>query len=1142
MQIRQIIAKSTNSIGKLDAELLLAFVLRKNREFVITHPNKKLSALEQFKFSRLVHKKKKGYSVAMLTGHKEFFGLDFFVNKNVLIPRPETELMAEKVLEIITPKTTLIDIGTGSGCIPIAIAKNTKLKKVIVIDISKKALKIAKLNAQKNNVQIEFLKSNLLDKIKDIPKNTIITARNGITFKTTSTAIMRSSSSNVHKATATRLRSDLNLASITDEFAIEVPVEAVTSGTGGNIGRFSLISQNVSGVSNITNLSSFTGGTNAETDSEFRTRILSVFAGSNTGTVLGYETAIKNNSSVEDVVTVVPGDPLLTRDGTDVTTDSGGNLIVSDPGSGGKVDIYILGSNLDSNIDSFIYNDASGQNDPTDSSNDIILGQRDQDTTLSSSQRRVELLASNIIPYQPVSSILSVVGSLSGSNFIEKFTDFDGSIKGNYELLKDTGNFGGSVFGFDKLHFVSNEIELLDEEVTKGIFNGIDSLLFTDVTKIETITQNIFVTNENSTTSTTNRSSVQLLHTPVDTVNRVVNLTTGERYIVSSQNPDGADGEVNTTGRITISGSTLPVITDVLQVDYTWIKPYDNIFDFDNIEITNPFRTTQDSVDWSFGNLVVNEPSTISADPNGELIVVLTHPISKIFSINTYATETVVVSSGAVVLSVAVDNVIDMRRVSDGVEIFNTDESNGILSGTTLVTLPTDTLASDGDSVVVRFNATDIFAPDGYEQGTFEDDTIILSEGISDGYGTNLLTTYSADVRTLLPATNISALPASKSRNKFNLNGTLIGEQPTSNIIDSNENITNNLRRAASHIRITASSIGASGTINVTGTSFKKVSNALLTITSGNGYDINLSTLIKSDLGVSSLSDNVKVVKLQTVERVDISNSGVVTAVDNTYDIINYRINDNTFDIEDSIQDTSLNSTTVSLPRTTDNTEAILGTSDVIRVTFYYVVENDYEHLFFSRNGTQITDKLFTSVDRISVASGFVNAAGQTNGSILVQNYNQPISNTTYDVDYNYEAPKENERLTITFNSNSVLGETTLAIEDVRPITADVLIKEATAKDIDLTVRIVLLSEFSDSEQTVIQDAVDSATSFLNASSLGTTIDASDVVNNLYSVSGIDRVTIINFSTGTSGNVSSITASKKEYLRAGTISITSEER
>lgn len=979
-----------------------------------------------------------------------------------------------------------------------------------------------------NNLDVDIL----------IPSNTIVTARNGISFKTLNTVLMRSSSANVFRANATRLRSSLDLAGITDEFAVEISVEALTPGIGGNIGIFSLISQNVPGISNITNIDPFAGGTNSESDSEFRTRILSIFAGSNTGTALGYESTVRTDPNVLDVLTVEPGDPLLIRDGTQTVINAEGELVVTEPGSGGKVDIYVLGSRLQSGIDTFIFNDQSGTGDATHPNNDIILGQQGADPSLNVAQRRIELIGAGTLPLQPIAGVVSVVGSASGSNFVEQFVDEQGRVRGNYTLSKDEGDFGGSPFGFDKLSWVSNEIELTDESVTKGVFNGSDSLLFSDVTGISNITQDIFVTNENSITNNTDRSSVQLRHAPVRTVSRIVNLTTGERYVVTNQNPDGDAGDLNTTGRITISGSTLPVGTDVLQVDYTWVKPFDRFFDFDNLEDRNIFRSAQDSVDWSFANLVRYEPAVI--DAYGQ--VPLTHAISRVISVDTFVTENTTVNSGSVILSNTVSNVIDMRRVSDGVEVWNTDLFDGSLSGTTAVILPTDTLAEDGDIINVRYNAVDVFeGSDGYDDGTFEGKLVTLPENI-DGYNTDVLATYISNVNTLLPATELGALPATKDGYQFVVSSTLLGEQPTSHIRDGNGNIIKNLRRAASNIRITAAAIGSAGALGIVGTSVGKVVDALVVISSGNGYDIDLADAIKDDLGVTTLGSNIRVSQIESVERVNLDTSSVVESVDNVYDIINYRIANNTFDIERGIEDSSLNSTSVSLPRTSGNTEALLDTGDIVRVTFYYLVEEDTEQLFFSRNGQQTTDKVFFEVDRIQVSSGFLDSTGTLRGEIVVTNHNQPIANSTYEVDYDYTAPKENERITITFNSNDVPRNTTLSIEDVRPITADVLIKEADARVIDMSIRVVLLSEFIGQEQTVLQNAIDSVTTFLNANSLGGTIDASDVINNLYSVSGIDRARILNFSTGDSGNVLSVTAERNEYLQAGLIDIQIEER
>lgn len=974
-----------------------------------------------------------------------------------------------------------------------------------------------------------------------ITENTIFTARNGVTFRTTDTTLMSSANANVFRANATRLRADLELAGITDIFAVEVSVEAVTTGTGGNVGRFSLISQNIPGINNITNLNTFSGGINAESDAEFRNRILSVFAGSNTGTALGYETTIRTNPNVSDVIVVVPGDPLLIRDGTQTAVDIDGNLIVADPGTGGKVDIYILGQDLQSNIDSFIYNDQSGRNDATNSDNDFILGQQGEDPTLNSIQRRVSLIAENALPLQPVENIISVVGSLSGGNFIEKFTDVDGAVKGNFELIKDTGDLKGSPFGFDKLHWISNQVDLDDESSTKGVFNGSDALDFTDVLEIRKATQDILVTNENPTISTTNRSSIQLHHTPVRVVSRATNLTTGERYIVTNQNPDGTAGELNTTGRILISGNTLPAGTDILQVDYTWVMPFDNLADFDNLKNTNVFRTVQDSVDWSFSNLVSYEPATVVSS-GGDLIVEVTHNISRVLQVATFATQTVAVSNGTVILGTTVNNVIDMRRVSDGVEVFNTDLANGALSGTTNVILPTDTLAEDGDSILVRFNTEDLFAPDGYAPGTFENNTIILTDGVFDGYvPVNVLVSYVADVRTLLPTTNLEDLPALRDDNNFDVDGSILGEQPTSNLT-TNSVITNNLRLAPSNIRVDAASIGAPGTLGVFGTSSTKLTDVLVVITGGNGFDINLSSAILADLGTNVMPSTISISKVAKVERVNVNSSNIVSSIDTVYDIVNYRLRDNSFDLKNAVDDVSLGKTTMSLPRTSKNTEALLSTGDIVRITFYYIKTDDSELLFFSKNGNHTTDKRFATVERISVSSGFINSLGNLTGEITVSNTNQPRDNTSYDASYSYRAPKENERITITFNTNNAIRDATLSIENVRPITADVLVKAAIAKAIDITVRIVKTADTQLSDETIIQNASDTITTFLNANSLGTTIDASDVINVLYTVSGVDRVTILNFSTSNSGNLASITAEKNEFLQSGIVDVQIEER
>ena len=164
-----------------DAEILLAFVLKQPREFILAHPEIKLSGWQKFRFNRLIKKRQQGVPLAYLIGHKEFFGLDFLVNKHTLIPRPETEILVEAVLEKIKQNNangTLIDIGTGTGCISIAIAKSYPKISAFATDISRGALRVARHNARCNQVALTFLHGNLLEPVKQKISGAIIITAN----------------------------------------------------------------------------------------------------------------------------------------------------------------------------------------------------------------------------------------------------------------------------------------------------------------------------------------------------------------------------------------------------------------------------------------------------------------------------------------------------------------------------------------------------------------------------------------------------------------------------------------------------------------------------------------------------------------------------------------------------------------------------------------------------------------------------------------------------------------------------------------------------------------------------------------------------------------------------------------------------
>lgn len=986
-----------------------------------------------------------------------------------------------------------------------------------------------------------------LDADTTIPSGTVIRTRQNITFITVSTITAFTSQINALRATATRFREQLNIANITDEFAIEVSVEAQATGSSGNIAAYSVISHDAAGVNGVTNISSFAGGSDVESDSAFRSRILASFAGANVGTALAYRSTILDLPDSIDALVVEPGDPLMTRDGTIVATDADGNLFVSEPGSGGRVDIYVMGETIQSGTDSFVYNDQSGTQDPTDPDNDVILGQSDltTDTTLSLNTRRVNTLSgTDDIPNQPIISIVSVSGSASGPNFVEQFTDDDGNLQGNYVLVRDTGDAGGSPFGLDKLRWTSDRISLDGESRTKGALNSIDELSFTDVLEIPSISQDVAVTNENSTVSSS-RNFITTKHNPVRTVTRVFNVTTGERYTITDQTPDDT-GDINTTGRIQISGRTLPTVSDILQVDYIWIRDFDPNIDFDSLENKDSLNQAQDSVEWGFPNYIRDERKTVSLDAYDNLTFTTDLPISRLLSVNTFEEETVSVSIQAVTqakiiqVSKTVLNVAQIKDTSKtgSPEVFNTNADDGNFANL-IITLPTDTLAEAGDTVVVTYNLNDLLDVEGYDSGLVLNREVTLLPSDIVPNGTTISANYVTSLSNILPATDIGSLPI--STDGLNSFTGVDGYQPVINEF-SGSTIVSNKRRSPSALRVSVSGIPTRGTLKVVGTTINKYTGTYAA-TAGN---ISLAVLIRRAEGLplnAPIPSNISVARVTKIEKVEVNSIGTITGVDYTYDLTNYTIWSNNWDKANARSNSSLPKADVVVAPTDENNANEVTTGTNLRVTFYYEKVSDAETLFYSRNGTMITDKIFGHISSINRISGFQDAGGTVGGQLTIDTFTQPTASSAYFVDYDYTAPKENERITVNTEFNQLIVDATTAIEETRPITSDVLVKQATKIELDVEASIIISNAFRTREATVQQDVADNITATLSATALGTTLDTSDIIDNAYSVEGLDRIRITRFNiSDVSGTKISISAEKSEFLAPGTVTVTVEER
>lgn len=1304
------------------------------------------------------------------------------------------------------------------------VADKQSLRLVIGTDLDKLAKNFGIARKRSTSATgVALLTFSSLNSAINVNKGDIVISNNGFSYSVSVGTSILPSATNFYKSVASKFRDQLDFAGISDQYAVEVTVVATSAGSAGNVGRYAISRTNIAGISNVTNINVFTGGTDQETDASFRNRILSAFSGSSIGTALGYFNTAIGTNGVSDAFVIEPGNVLMTRDGTSVKTNPDGSKLIISEGSGGKVDIAILGSNLIENSDSFIYRDKSNNN-PTNIKNDIILGQVTGDENKTINRKRIDNLASGTLPTQPVEAILQVAGSISGSNFLPKSIDSLGRVSGNYELVKDTGVYGGSPWGFDKFHWVSDRISLFEEDRVKGQPFGQDSTTFTDVLEIPTIQQSLSIINENSSV-TTDRSIIKLLHTPLNNVTRVFNFNTGERYIITNQNYDNTS-PFNTTGRIQISGNTLPSPSDTLQVDYNWIVDYDQYSDYDGLQNTENPRPVTDSIDWGYASLVKKERILFELSPGNNFFVgTASHLINNIISADifsdaigevkkvtqgTFLSEMSVVINTLPVQTVTVDS-ITFRN--SNIELYNTAQNNGSFTNTaqivgidvlysTTIILPHDTLAEENDIVTVKLNSTNVFSS-ASDSGNFNGNQITIPTSLIDTAATKIVleVTYIANVSDLFSSSTTS-LPTSRVGNGYllnnnngfnnfsptnvsrrenqivkqnlslqyylelslssldyiltalkvlsvirlsdglelwnsdNLGSIIVGSSNNYQIIlngyntpainervlviyyaedirryqpfsysnevinsrielldvDSNtgkfttllNNLTdqasgvsfiinepntdivnftisdgyiedntisslsinfatlpdllnkelritsatnpnnngkydiisydsatnkisitntlsklnnnqisvirildgqelwnssgtvdiannrilfnanansgdkvfvlfynfNNLRKAATRVIGTISDqVVNPGLLTVNGTTLNKGNNIVFTAIN-TGLKQNLSEAVRKVLSLNSsisIPSNIKLAKIIKLEKVVTagSNNDEIIQVLATYDVKNTAINNNIYYLDEMVNDASLNTLDFQLPETVNNTlntevQNLIKIGDKLRVSFYYVVENDTENLSYTRNGALYTNKKFALINKMYISSGF---NGSQSTKFTATSFTQPTLGARYKIFYDYVAPKQNERILVTYNYNKLISDVTFNVENTRPINADVLVRAAKKTLVDLTMNVVIADSFKNSTQTVLQNLRDQLVNVLITDTLGEVIDTVTLINVAQSVNGIARARILYFNkTGTPGQVLKLQAQEDEYFVSNNVIINTETR
>lgn len=153
----------------IKANILLQYVLKQTKQDLIINSEKIVEQSKVNEYNKCIQKLVEGLPVQYITNHQQFMALDFYVDENVLIPQPDTEILVEEAIKIVNQmqNAQVLDLCTGSGAIAVSISHYCKNAQITATDISQKALEVANKNAKSNNVNIQFIQSDLFDKLTE---------------------------------------------------------------------------------------------------------------------------------------------------------------------------------------------------------------------------------------------------------------------------------------------------------------------------------------------------------------------------------------------------------------------------------------------------------------------------------------------------------------------------------------------------------------------------------------------------------------------------------------------------------------------------------------------------------------------------------------------------------------------------------------------------------------------------------------------------------------------------------------------------------------------------------------------------------------------------------------------------------------
>jgi len=520
-----------------------------------------------------------------------------------------------------------------------------------------------------------------------------------VNFITIGDMILKETDKNLYRGIATRYKSQLQDAGISDEYAQIVYIKAVTEGVSGNVGPRSIIRHTISGINHVINLASTAYGQDAENDDDLRTRVLLALSGNNMGTADGYKSTALLNTSVIDALVV----------------SAGNRLMVRDRGQGGAVDVWIYGEDLATGQDTIVFTYQDANRHIYDPLNDILLGQVGTLPLLHKcgscihyrmidSSMQCDLFDNNIlpdntpitaltgcnlwrrainlgagVPHQPVDTIVSVAGpdSSSGSNFTQGYifytgnrsdtlgqtlsaavdpfslevpviSGYSGELRGNYVLRKDIDR--GTTSTDFLVRWIASNTSLGASPYANSPY-GFDSLhwLTNSIeyleTKIKGITGGVDPFQYSDVTNVASViENVSILdESPIFNASVTFGIYTRHTpisdvtriYNVTTGETYAMNTFNPTTGAIVFAGVIAPIATDVLQVDYIWNCKYSTL---------NDYSLGLDAINWGKTKDGRSTTTALELLPTTNVSVTMTLTVQP--SVPTYLEMTVVGGTG----------------------------------------------------------------------------------------------------------------------------------------------------------------------------------------------------------------------------------------------------------------------------------------------------------------------------------------------------------------------------------------------------------------------------------------------------------------------------------------------------------------